>query len=370
MPKRGENIVLRKDGRWEGRYFSHMSNGQNKRHSVYGHTYYEVKKKLALKKSEQQQYSTTPEMNVKQLMLQWLESKYGVVKTSSYNKYRNLIENHILPRIGHKKVNSLSTDTIRAYFTAELSEGNCLTKKGISLSTAHDLCVVLKSAMKYGEGTIQHSNHLFSSVLNNSVKRTVQTLTAHDQKTLENFLLSELNEKKLGILLSLHMGLRIGEICALKWDQISLDARTINIVSTMQRIQNPSGMTPKTQIEITEPKSKSSVRTIPISDSLLPLIQKFAPHDPDCYVMTGSACHYIEPRNLEYAFQKYLKQCHLPKIHFHALRHTFATRCIEQNFDIKSLCEILGHSSIKITMDCYVHPTFSQKQLQMNRLIF
>lgn len=370
MPRRGENIIRRKDGRWEGRYYARICDGKNKRHSVYGHTYSEVKKKLAQKKRESQQLDTFSEMNVAQLMSQWLESKYKVVKHSTYNKYRNLIENHILPRLGHENVGSLNAETIRTYLTAELVGGNCLTKKGVSFSTARDLCVVLKSAMKYGERGIAYPTSLFSAVLHGSCKKTIQTLTLQEQKILEQFLLHDLNEKKLGILLCLHMGLRIGEICALKWNQISIDARTVCIVSTMQRIQNPNRGTPKTWIAVTEPKSKSSIRTIPISDALLPLIQKFAPQNPDCYVLTGSDSRYIEPRNLEYTFQKYLVQCYLPQVHFHTLRHTFATRCMEQNFDIKSLCEILGHSSTKITMDRYVHPTFLQKQLQMNRLTF
>lgn len=86
------------------------------------------------------------------------------------------------------------------------------------------------------------------------------------------------------------------------------------------------------------------------------------------YLLTGSYERYIEPRNYQYHFKKILQQCKIPQTNFHTLRHTFATRCVELGFDVKTLSEILGHSNINITLNRYVHPSFNLKKQNMNKM--
>lgn len=136
---------------------------------------------------------------------------------------------------------------------------------------------------------------------------------------------------------------------------------------TMQRLQIPESTSQKTHITVTSPKSKCSIRTIPIPDNLVQLIQREFPNRQG-YVLASPDEEYIEPRTMQNYFCYVQRQCGLTPVNFHALRHTFATRCIELGFDVKSLSEILGHASVNITMNRYVHPSMELKQQNMQKL--
>lgn len=167
-----------------------------------------------------------------------------------------------------------------------------------------------------------------------------------------------------GVALSLFTGLRIGELCALRWSDVDLPSKTISVTKTIQRISAQG----RTQLVITEPKSISSVREIPIPDCILPLLKKFCSKD-DFYILSGTK-KATEPRTMQYRFQALLKKAKLPSIHFHALRHMFATNCVELGFDVKSLSEILGHSGVEITLNRYVHSSLERKKAFMKKLKF
>ena len=126
------------------------------------------------------------------------------------------------------------------------------------------------------------------------------------------------------------------------------------------------GLCKKTKLIITEPKSQSSKRTIPVPDCLIPMLKELK-SKADSYVLTGS-CKPIEPRTMQYRFKRILDNVNLPSYRFHSLRHAFASGAIEIGFDVKTLSEILGHSSVQITLDRYVHSSFDHKRNCMNRL--
>ena len=177
-----------------------------------------------------------------------------------------------------------------------------------------------------------------------------------------------MDECKFGTLLALLTGMRIGEICALKWESISLEEQIIKIKSTMQRLHDYESLdSGKTKIVISSPKSDTSARIIPLTDYITNLCRKYIAV-PSAYVLTGRSNRFIEPRTLQYKMEKYVKECNLSGVHFHTLRHTFATRCVEVGFEIKSLSEILGHSSPKITLERYVHSSLELKRDNMNKL--
>ena len=123
----------------------------------------------------------------------------------------------------------------------------------------------------------------------------------------------------------------------------------------------------KTTIVISAPKSDCSIRTIPIPDDIFQILEK-QQKKANAYILTGNTYEYIEPRTLQYRFRSLMNQCDIEDAHFHVLRHTFATRCVELGFDVKSLSEILGHASVNITMNRYVHPSMELKQKNMNML--
>jgi integrase len=195
----------------------------------------------------------------------------------------------------------------------------------------------------------------------------MRIFSRQEQEKLCEFLTSDLDKFNTGILLCLFTGLRIGEICGLCWEDVSIAERTLKIRQTAQRVQNTDAQGSKTQIIFSSPKSAGSMRTIPIPDSLLPIIKKHKKAE-NGFFLTNSSKKFVEPRLMQFHFHKVLKECGIASANFHALRHTFATRCIELGMDVKSLSEILGHSSITITMDRYVHPSMDIKRENMNKL--
>lgn len=187
------------------------------------------------------------------------------------------------------------------------------------------------------------------------------------QNRLVKYLLKDTDYTKLGILLCLYTGIRIGELCALRLEDILIQEKTMRITKTMQRLQTLSNVDSKTKIVITTPKSISSQREIPLPDFLIKIIVGFNYNTKD-YILTGANNRYIEPRTLEYRFKSILKRCGLENYRFHQLRHRFATQCIELGFDVKCLSEILGHSSVNITLNRYVHSTMELKKNNMEKL--
>lgn len=162
-------------------------------------------------------------------------------------------------------------------------------------------------------------------------------------------------------------GMRIGEVCALKWEDIILEEQCLYVHQSMQRVQNKEEKDSKTKVIIQTPKSDCSIRKIPVPNEMLQLLV-LSKKQNEAFLLTGLVNSYIEPRCLENHLDAVTKACGISKINFHALRHTFATRCVELGFDIKSLSEILGHASVDITLNRYVHPSMELKQKNMNRL--
>ena len=197
----------------------------------------------------------------------------------------------------------------------------------------------------------------------------MRVLSRSEQDRLCQYLSSDLNSANMGILVCLFTGIRIGEVCALKWEDISLSDQTIHVHQTMQRVQNKqeAEAAARTRVIITAPKSACSIRTIPIPDMLAEYIIQ---HQTSAtgYFLTNSCLQYMEPRVLQMRFKQVLKKCSVKSANYHSLRHTFATRCIELGFDVKSLSEILGHASVNITMNRYVHPSMDLKRENMRRL--
>ena len=195
----------------------------------------------------------------------------------------------------------------------------------------------------------------------------MRVLSRCEQGTLSKYLCKKLSPCNLGILLCLYTRLRIGEICALKWGDIFIEEQYLFVHQSMQRIQLNRISGKKTEIVIQSPKSDCSIRRIPIPYEVLQLLIPVKKPD-EAFLLTGSAYSYIEPRCMENQFKSVMKACGISNVNFHTLRHTFATRCVELGFDVKSLSKILGHASVNITLNRYVHPSMELKQENMNLL--
>ena len=197
-----------------------------------------------------------------------------------------------------------------------------------------------------------------------SKKKKITILSRTDQKSIMNYILSNDNQKYCGIILSLMTGLRIGELCALKWSDIDLKKRIIVVNKTLQRICEKGK---KSKITITTPKTSNSLREIPISNTLYDFLIKLRPAKRDIYFLTSSSVP-TEPRNYRKIYLTLLKKLKINKTSFHALRHTFATRLIENKVDIKTVSELLGHASVNITISIYVHSEFNTKRKAVKTL--
>lgn len=363
MSRRGENIYKRKDGRWEGRYIK-SRDAENKAlyGYLYGKSYAEVKDKLKNIKI-QDIHDNNKSVLFSEIAKEWYELKRLNVKESTLARYKSVLENHIIPLLGTYYISLISPKIIQDYL-------NQLKSKGFSAKTVNDVLIVIKNIFKFAELKGIRINVALNTITVKQMKNRIETLTALDENKLRHYLLEHMDNKNLGILLCLFTGIRIGELCALKWSDIDIKEKIISIDKTMIRIQRTLDCKmSKTKVVITSPKSEDSKRIIPISDSLIKILGSFK-QNKTAYILTGFVDKYIEPRNMQYHFKSVLKKCGIKNYKFHTLRHTFATRCVENGFEIKSLSEILGHSSIKITLDRYVHTSIDLKRKEMEKLNF
>lgn len=373
MPRKGENIYKRKDGRWEGRYIkSRDRSGKAKYGYVYGKSYREAKQKqrnaiIKLKDSPENENNQVilDRSTIRLLSDDWLTSIKPQIKQSTINKYNNLLVSYILPYLGDVDIHDLTVDKLYECCNYLLQKGG-KQGTGLSAKTVSDTLSLIRRIVGYaacrGHNTLCTGREL--SI--NQPAKGINVLSQSEQNILCQYLYHNQNERNLGILLCLFTGLRIGELCALEWADISLESGTIYVHQNIQRVQIKGKGSKKTEVVITTPKSQCSIRTIPIPEFMISIL-KSADMEHQGYLLTGSK-KYLEPRTMENHFRKILDTISIRKVNFHTLRHTFATRCIEVGFDIKSLSEILGHANVNITLNRYVHPSFQLKKENMERL--
>lgn len=375
MPRKGENIYKRKDGRWEGRYIkSRTETGKALYGYVYAHTYREVKQKLILsiQTTENIIHISAEKNNSKTQILfggladSWMETIKPQIKESTYVKYSNVLKNYILPQFSQTEVSQMTYTLIEAYASQLLISGG-IKKSGLSAKTVTDVIAIIREILLYARRNGYEVMYIGSGIITNQATHELIILGKAEQLIFQQYLIGNMNNRNFGLLFCLYTGIRVGEVCSLKWEDISLPEKHVYIHSTMQRLQCKSGEPTKTKVIISTPKSTCSIRKIPLPDCLIDIIIQHFPNHSG-YLLTSHENKYIEPRTMQNHFKKVLKACNIQEVNFHALLHTFATRCVELGFDIKSLSEILGHSSVNITMNRYVHPSMDLKRDNMNKL--
>jgi len=296
----------------------------------------------------------------------WLEMLRPQIRESTEVKYQNLLGTYILPSLGEQVVGDITQNQIETFCNALLTAGG-KEGRGLSPKTVADSLSVVRSILYYSSKNGQPVACDAHAVRIRQPGKEMRVLSRREQNQLCQYIYSDINARNVGILISLYAGLRVGEVCALQWEDILLPDHLIYVHRTMQRLQMHEDGGTKTRVVVTEPKSSCSVRRIPIPDELIRLISEVKQSETG-YFLTGSSQKYVEPRTLQNHFKRVLKMCSIAPANYHSLRHTFATRCVELGFDVKSLSEILGHASVGITMDRYVHPTMELKMENMQRL--
>ena len=374
MARTGENIYKRKDGRWEGRFiYTYKEDGKSKYKYVYAKTYAAVKNKLIQRQQSSettmlQIYTTYEKSKYEYWLNEWLAFKKLKIKDSTYIRYRNSIENHIKPYLGKYPIEKIGTSLMESFVAHLTTNGKLNGKGGLSAKTVSDILIIIKESFQYARNHGVASTCNFDNITLKKSVHEMRVLDYAEMQILIGTLLKDTDLYKLGVFLCLFTGIRIGELCALQWKNISVDNKTIKIEQTMQRLQNnDSNGIQKTRVIITEPKSFASVRVIPIPDFVVDAIKPYQ-RKGNAYLLSGESKYYVEPRTMQNHFKKYLKDSGIEDANFHALRHTFATRCVEAGFDVKTLSEILGHSSVKITLDKYVHSSMDLKRMNMEKL--
>lgn len=354
MPKRGNNIYKRKDGRWEARYVQSIQpDGTKKYASVYAHTYREAKQRqLHCMQHIHLHTPNTPNLSLEELMWNWLGSISNQVKPSTYLKYESMIRNHLIAGIGQMPAQSVSGSMIDQLADEKLHGPSPLSPKSIN-----DLLVILGMAFTYANAEYGIVKPTIRRV--KEATREMRVLSRQEQQILEAYLLQNMDCYKLGVLLALYSGLRIGELCALQWDDIRDGNIFVN--KSLHRIRKGD----VTQVEFSSPKTASSNRIIPLPGFLISILEERRSSGSVLQTPGGKT---VEPRLMQHHFARYISACQLDKTNFHALRHTFATRCVEAGFDVKTLSEILGHTDVKTTLNRYVHSSHEQKKRNMEKL--
>lgn len=373
MPRKGENITKRKDGRWEARVLKGYDlKGRAVYKSLYAHSYSEAKEKKAeyMTLFNLGKVNKTVNKSFDSVLSLFLQYKKHQVKESTYACYTNIINNHIRPVLGHVKIHSIDSTTIEQFADEKLNNGKKGREGGLSKKTVRDILTVLSLILKYANTLgIMNTDQLHYSMPKLENKE-IEIFSPEEEAAITNFAISSNSSVKFGVCLALYTGMRIGELCALQWKNIDLDNSLIFVKSTLMRISNTdkNGCT-KTKIIIDSPKTSAGKRVIPIPSFLLSELHELygTGKDGEAFFLTGTA-KYLEPSNYYVKYRKWLREIKLADHSFHTLRHTFATRCIESGFDIKTLSEILGHADVNITLNKYVHSSIDLKRTNMEKL--
>lgn len=291
----------------------------------------------------------------------WKADKKQYVKKSTYAAYCLVIQSHLLPELG--ALDDIGEDAVQGLVNRKLAAG-------LSQKTVRDILVVLKMILRYGAKRGLMASHQIDVVFpTEREKQDVEVLTITNQRQLMTYVKEHFTFLNLGIYICLNAGLRIGEVCALQWDDIDVTSGVIRVSKTIQRIYLVDGEEKYTELIIDKPKTKNSIREIPMTRDLLALVRPLKKIvRGDFFVLTNAASP-TEPRTYRTYFNKLQHQLGLPRMRFHGLRHSFATRCIESKCDYKTVSVLLGHSNISTTLNLYVHPNMDQKKKCIDSMI-
>ena len=366
MARRGENIHKRKDGRWEGRYIKSRIEQRILWGYVYGHSYAETREILIKKKAESGFYQLSgTSMTFAELSEAWLCTIANGLKESTLAHYRYTLDKYLLPVLGALTANEMSEALLEPALL-RIFEGGSAAHKPLGTSSARECFSMVRRICHYA-AHLRLIRPLDICVRLPDRKRPGQPpLSMEKQQELQAFMLQTPTPRKIGVLLGMQMGLRIGEICGLQWGDFDLKREILFVRRTVCRISCGNG---HTKVIIQRPKTRTSKREIPIPKHLLPALRYLKENfSLDTWFLSGTREKPVEPRCYRKSIKVYLTQAKLEQIRPHMLRHTFATTCLQKGCDIKTLSELLGHAHADITLRQYVHSDLSRKRREMNRV--
>jgi integrase len=298
--------------------------------------------------------------SISEIVTLWKTDKKQYVKKSSFSAYTLLVENHLLPIFGNKYI--IEETDVQGFVFQKL-------ETGLSHKTVKDILIVLKMILKFGAKNKWIDYTPFDIQFPTERERhNIEVLSKSNQKKIMSYIQEHFTFRNLGVYICLSAGIRIGEICALTWDDIDTENGIISVNRTIQRIYVIENGERKTELILDTPKTKNSIREIPISKDLLRILKPFKKIVNSSFFVLTNDAKPTEPRTYRSYYKNLMKELNMPELKFHGLRHSFATRCIESNCDYKTVSVLLGHSNISTTLNLYVHPNMEQKKKAIEQM--
>lgn len=306
-------------------------------------------------------------MKFKTATNRWLKNHKHLVKESTYLLYEYTISEYIMPYFIESNLDDINNKLLQEFVNYLYLSGG-INNKPLSIKTVKNVVTLLKQII-YFCFERNYCKQFFIKIRfpkENKIK-TVSIFNDNELNTLKQYLIRTNTNKSIGILICIYTGIRIGEICGLKWGDINFNNNTININKTVQRVYYlDARKNKKSFVQISSPKTKNSIRTIPLSDNIIDLVYQLKSNE-DCFVLTGTPVP-DEPRNLRCYYKNCLDKCNIDFKKFHTLRHTFASTLIDKGSDPKVVSQLLGHAKVSTTLDLYVHPNINSLRNSINLL--
>ncbi len=295
-------------------------------------------------------------MKLHQIVYHFLENLKYRVKKRTYLHYQSLYNIYIskhfdidLKTLTNNHLNVILSQLLKKYSNSLIKALKSLLNRALTFA--------------YESKMIKKTFAITLKILHKSEKK-VECLTKDEQLKLEKHILNNKKYYSYGVLFSIYTGLRLGELLALKWSDIDFKTKILKVTkSTSKCLENHK------LIEITDsPKTHSSIREIPLTTELTKMLKELKAQNNSEYIVSNRKGGKMDYRTYQISFTKLLKRLNIKHYGFHSLRHTFATRLLENNVDIKTISELLGHSSPTITLNRYVHTNIENKRKAMSRL--
>lgn len=361
MPRRGENIYKRKDGRWEGRRLKK----DGKYQYFYDQTYKGVKEKMrnaAETARQEKKLLTCGSQSAACLFKEWVEETASRVKPSTFESYYRCITKYVIPFYEKNCYDRITEDSV-IRFTKLIKEETDLAdsskKKNLTIYK-----IALKEILKNSPQCAPMLEHIKPP---KPADKEVEVFTMKEQRLVEHTALHDRDKRAALIILCFYTGIRLGELCGLKWKDIDMETGTLTVKRTVSRVRNFEDGEDKTALFVGSPKSRKSLRKIPLPGFLIGMLREcYRQSAENSYILSGRQTPY-DPRRFQKLYKRILKKAAVSDRKFHAIRHTFATRALELGVDIKTISELLGHSSVSITLNVYAHSLMEQKKAAIEK---
>ena len=327
------------------------------------------KTRLHVVRSKEKRENSMMKNTIEKTAENWLQKTGKEISVSTFLEYTGIVRRYIIPELGKLTWQEISQEDINT-FTDKLLHNDGKAGRNLAPSTVLHVRTVLRQIAIFAHKTESAPQFVFSDRIPGAGRTRGRCFSEKDISKLCDYIQSLDDTRPFGVMLSLYMGIRVGELCALQWNDIDLIHGMIHIrKSTKKAFRDQDKKTGATWI-IGSPKTETSYRIIPIPLKIWKKLKSFHEeiNDDQCYFLNGRTDRFVQPRSYERSFASYLDKCGIPRINIHSLRHCFATQSLGSGCSIKALSEMLGHASATTTLDMYVHPTMDEKRASIDRL--